>query len=91
MSQSAQWVRLHRLSSPYPVEVVHAHYVEHRFARHAHEHFVVGLIEQGVQQYSYRGLGAHDTGGANILRGRQRAPYRGIRYAGRVHLSHPLT
>jgi len=55
MSQSAQWVRLHRLSSPYPVEVVHAHYVEHRFARHAHEHFVVGLIEQGVQQYSYRG------------------------------------
>jgi AraC-like DNA-binding protein len=54
MRQSAQWVRIYRLEGLYPIEVVHAHYVEHRFARHAHEHFVIGLVEKGVQQYSYR-------------------------------------
>jgi AraC-like DNA-binding protein len=37
------------------MEAVHAHYVEHRFARHAHEHLVIAIVEKGVQQYSYRG------------------------------------
>ena len=55
MTQSSQWVRVYRLERSYPIEAVHAHYVEHRFARHAHEHFVIGLVEKGVQQYSYRG------------------------------------
>src|SRR4029453_15580869 len=55
MMQSSQWVRVYRLERSYPIEAVHAHYVEHRFARHAHEHFVIGIIEKGVQQYSYRG------------------------------------
>lgn len=60
MKSSAQWVRVYRLDHPCPVEIVHAHYVEHRFVRHAHEHFVVGLVEQGVQQYDYRGA-THTT------------------------------
>lgn len=55
MSRSAQWVRIYRLGSRYPAEIVHARYVQHRFARHAHEHFVVGLVEEGVQQYTYQG------------------------------------
>ncbi len=55
MVRSRQWVRVYRLDRLHRVEIVHAHYREHRFARHAHEHFVVGLIEQGVQQYTYRG------------------------------------
>src|SRR5215510_3906141 len=55
MAQSSQWVRIYRLERSYPIEAVHAHYVEHRFGRHAHEHFVIGIIENGVQQYSYRG------------------------------------
>src|SRR2546430_1999191 len=55
MSQSAQWVRVYRLDPPYPGEVVHAHYVRHRFARHTHEHLVIGLVERGIQQYTYLG------------------------------------
>jgi hypothetical protein len=55
MTESSQWVRIYRLERSYPIETVHAHYVEHRFARHAHEHFVIGIVEKGVQQYSYKG------------------------------------
>jgi len=55
MTASPQWVRVYHLGRPYGAEIVHAHYVEHRFARHAHEHFVIGLVEKGIQQYTYRG------------------------------------
>src|SRR6185369_9621759 len=55
MPQPEQWARVHRFSGPYPGETVHAHYVQHRFARHAHEHLVIGLVERGVQQYTYQG------------------------------------
>lgn len=55
MTARAQWVRVYRLEPPYHAEIVHAHYVEHRFVRHAHEHFVVGIVEEGIQQYTYRG------------------------------------
>jgi AraC-like DNA-binding protein len=66
MAVSAQWVRVYRMEPPYSVEVVHAHYVQHRFARHAHEHFVVGLVEKGVQQYTYRGA-KHTTPAGQIF------------------------
>src|SRR5215469_3854322 len=66
MSHPAQWVRLYRLGSPYPAEIVHARYVEHRFARHAHEHLVVGLIEEGTQQYTYR-RSLHKTSAGQIF------------------------
>jgi AraC-like DNA-binding protein len=55
MSQSAQWVRVYRLGAVYDGEIVHAHYVQHRFARHEHEHLVIALVENGIQQYTYRG------------------------------------
>jgi AraC-like DNA-binding protein len=55
MKQTREWVRLHRLDSLYAAEIVHARYVRHRFTRHSHEHFVIGLVEDGVQQYNYRG------------------------------------
>ena len=54
MSAPRQWVRVYRMRGTYDAEVIHAHYVEHRFARHAHEHFVIGLVEKGIQQYTYR-------------------------------------
>ena len=31
----------YRLNRSYRIEVVHAHYVKHRFVRHAHEHLMV--------------------------------------------------
>jgi AraC-like DNA-binding protein len=55
MNDAREWVRLYRLNSPHAVEIVHARYVRHRFTRHSHEHFVIGLVEDGVQQYNYRG------------------------------------
>lgn len=55
MLQTAQWVQVHRLGVPYPGEIIHAHYVQHHFARHAHEHLVIALVEKGVQQYTYLG------------------------------------
>ena len=54
MTASPQWVRLYRVRGAYDAEVVHAHYVEHRLARHVHEHFVIGLVEESFQQYTYR-------------------------------------
>ena len=54
MTASPQWVRFYSVRGAYDAEVVHAHYVEHRFARHAHEHFVIGLVQKGTQQYTYR-------------------------------------
>jgi AraC-like DNA-binding protein len=66
MTQSSQWVRVYRLERSYPIEAVHAHYVEHRFARHAHDHFVIALVEKGVQQYSYKGS-KHTTPAGQIF------------------------
>jgi AraC-like DNA-binding protein len=66
MVQSAQWVRVYRLASPYSGEIVHARYLRHRFARHMHEHLVIGLVETGVQQYSYRGC-VHTTPAKQIF------------------------
>lgn len=66
MAESEQWVRVYRLDRLCRVEIVHAHYVEHRFVRHSHEHFVVGLVEQGVQQYTYRG-GQHTTPAGQVF------------------------
>jgi AraC-like DNA-binding protein len=55
MAHSAQWVQVYRLGASCPGEIVHANYVQHRFARHAHEHLVIALVERGIQQYTYRG------------------------------------
>jgi AraC-like DNA-binding protein len=66
MAAAAQWVRIYRLGGPYCAEIVHAHYVQHRFARHAHEHFVIGLVANGVQQYSYRGA-RHTTPAGQVF------------------------
>jgi AraC-like DNA-binding protein len=35
-------------------ELLHATYVTHTFARHIHEGFVVGVIEQGAEEFAYR-------------------------------------
>ena len=76
MIQSSQWVRIYRFEGSYPIEAVHANYVEHRFARHAHEHFVIGIIEKGVQQYSYKGS-KHTTSAGQIFFVNGGAPHTG--------------
>ena len=50
-----EWSRYYRHPTLHDLEVLHARFVAHRFARHAHDHYVIGLVESGVQAYSYRG------------------------------------
>jgi AraC-like DNA-binding protein len=50
-----EWSRFYRLHEPDSVEVLHARFVVHRYPRHAHDHFVIGLVERGAQAYWYRG------------------------------------
>lgn len=50
-----EWSRYYRFDEANSVEALHAHFVEHRYPRHVHHYFVVGLVESGAQSYSYRG------------------------------------
>ncbi len=51
-----EWSRYYAYPDLHDLEVLHARFIEHRFARHAHDYFVVGSVEQGVQAYTYRGV-----------------------------------
>lgn len=37
------------------VELLSARYIEHRFAPHVHDGYVIGMIMAGAQRYRYRG------------------------------------
>lgn len=50
-----EWSRYYRLGGSKPVEALHARFIGHRYPRHVHDYFVVGLVESGAQSYSYRG------------------------------------
>lgn len=50
-----EWTRYYRIRAVSGVTALHARFVAHRYPRHAHEYSVIGLIESGVQSYSYRG------------------------------------
>jgi AraC-like DNA-binding protein len=50
-----EWTRYYREPAWHDLEVLHAHFVEHTFARHSHPYFVIGYVETGVQSYKYRG------------------------------------
>ena len=49
-----EWSRYYHLPEAGDLEVLHARFVEHRFARHSHDYFVVSYIETGVQAFCYR-------------------------------------
>jgi AraC-like DNA-binding protein len=36
------------------LELLHATYVTHTFAPHTHEGYVIGVIEQGAEQFTYQ-------------------------------------
>ncbi|HEY6514979.1 MAG TPA: AraC family transcriptional regulator [Steroidobacteraceae bacterium] len=50
-----EWTRFHRLRGVSGAAALHARFVAHRYARHAHEYAVIGLVESGVQSFAYRG------------------------------------
>jgi AraC-like DNA-binding protein len=50
-----EWSHYYRQAALHDLEVLHARFIEHRFARHSHEFYVIGIVEAGVQAFSYRG------------------------------------
>ena len=46
-----EWSRYYRHAALHDLEVLHARFIEHRFARHSHEYYVIGIVEAGVQAY----------------------------------------
>ena len=54
-TEGPEWTRFYRIRAVSGVTALHARFVAHRYPRHAHEYSVVGLVERGLQSYSYRG------------------------------------
>jgi AraC-like DNA-binding protein len=55
VTMSGEWSRYYAFPDLHHLDVLHARFIGHRFARHAHDYFVIGYVEQGVQAYAYRG------------------------------------
>jgi AraC-like DNA-binding protein len=53
--RSQEWVKVWHDAALGGLELHHATYITHTFARHAHDYYVIGVIEEGVQSFSYRG------------------------------------
>jgi AraC-like DNA-binding protein len=54
--KSQEWVQVWHDEALDGLELHHATYLTHTFARHAHDYYVLGLIEAGVQSFAYRGV-----------------------------------
>jgi AraC-like DNA-binding protein len=52
---SKEWVKVWHDPVLQGLELHHATYITHTFSRHMHDYYVVGLIEAGIQAFSYRG------------------------------------
>ncbi len=61
-----EWTRYFRYPEWHDLEALHARFVDHCFSRHAHDYFVIGYVESGVQAYTYRG-GRHCTPAGQIF------------------------
>lgn len=58
-------------------EMLRATYVTHAFSRHTHEGYAIGVIESGVEAFSYRGA-AHEAVAGSVV----------IIHPGEVHTGH---
>lgn len=50
-----EWSRYYHDPRLHDLEVLHAHFIGHRYARHSHHYFVIALVETGAASYWYRG------------------------------------
>lgn len=75
-----EWSRYFRCPDLHGIEALHARFVRHRFSNHAHDYFVIGLVEQGTQSYRYRGA-QHSTPSGGIF----------LVNAGESHTGEPTT
>lgn len=63
-SRDAERSRFYRYGDG--VSALHARFVGHRYPRHSHDYFVVGLVECGAQSYTYKGA-RHITPAGNVF------------------------
>ena len=52
MAISHEWAHLYSRPDVYGLEFLHANFVRHRYPRHVHDFYVVGIIEAGRQTFS---------------------------------------
>jgi hypothetical protein len=76
MLKSLEWSRVHSRADLSGIETLHAHFVRHRYARHAHEFAVIGLVESGIQSYYYLGA-RHRTGPGGVFVVNPQEPHTG--------------
>ncbi|WP_277053263.1 AraC family transcriptional regulator [Zestomonas thermotolerans] len=50
-----EYARFHAPADLGGLELLSARYIEHRFAPHVHDSYVIALVEAGVERYRYRG------------------------------------
>jgi AraC-like ligand binding domain len=74
-SRDHEWSRYYR-QALHDLEELHARFIEYGFARHSHEYYVIGVVEAGVQAYSYRGA-RHVTPAGQIFLVNPREPHTG--------------
>jgi len=51
----SEWSRYYHDPELDDLQVLHARFIEHRYPRHAHDYFVIALVESGACSYWYRG------------------------------------
>ncbi len=50
-----EWTQFYRWEGDAPIFALHAGFRFHRYPRHSHDYLVIGLVDAGVQSYTYRG------------------------------------
>ena len=54
-TEHKEWSRYYHGPELRGIEALHAHFIGHRYSRHAHDYFVIALVEHGAASYWYRG------------------------------------
>jgi AraC-like DNA-binding protein len=72
-----EWSQIHSRPDLSGVEVLHAHFLHHRYPKHAHEHTVIGLVESGAVSLGYRG-NSHLIGPNGIFFVNPEEPHDGV-------------
>jgi AraC-like DNA-binding protein len=54
-SDPVEWTQFYRWDGNASIFALHAGFRSHRYPRHSHEYLVIGLVDDGVQSYTYRG------------------------------------
>jgi AraC-like DNA-binding protein len=62
----SEWTKYFHYDDQRGIAALHAQFISHRYPRHSHDYFVIGLVESGVQSYTYRGK-RHITPAGNIF------------------------